>query len=84
MVTVNWDLYKPSGKWAYGGLATFDAPDGWVDTKTLLGLVAAHQNEVSRGSIINGGYFVVIKETSECMSDPAYKGFLCRMVPPSF
>ena len=81
LVTVNWDLYKPSGKWAYGGQATFPQPEGYLETPNLLMLVAHNQNEVGNHCIIDGGYTVVIKETAECMADPEYKGFLCRMVP---
>lgn len=80
-VTVQVDLFKPSGKWAYGFKSTFDAPLGWVDDAALLALIAANQSEVSANAITNGWYSVYIKETDECMADPVYQGFLCRLIP---
>lgn len=79
-VTVQVDLFKPSGKWAYGFKSTFDTPPGWIGTNDLLALIADNQKEVTPGCVVDGSYSVYIKETDECMNDPAYQGFLCRLV----
>jgi len=80
MIRVNFDLYKQGGKWAYGGVAIIDQPEGYVDDVTLLRLIASGQQEVTPAAILNGGYTVIIKETPETMLDPQYQGFLCRMI----
>lgn len=80
-VTVNVDLYKPSGKWAYGFKSTFDQPDGYIDDERLLFLISVNQDQVGPRAVTHGDYTAVIKETEECMNDPEYKGFLCRMIP---
>lgn len=80
-VTVQVDLFKPSGKWGYGFKSTFDAPVGrYVEDQELLLLVALNQSEVAPAAVTNGTYDVYIKETDECMADPDYKGFLCRLI----
>lgn len=79
---VQWDLYKESGKWAYGGKATFDVPKGFIDDAQLLKLVATapDQNQVHPNTILDRHYMVVIKETEETMDSPTYVGFLCRVI----
>lgn len=79
-VTVQVDLFKPSGKWAYGFKSTFESPSQWVEDTALLRLISENQSEVSPSAVTNGSYDVYIKETDECMARPEYKGFLCRLI----
>lgn len=79
-VTVQVDLFKPSGKWAYGFKSTFDVPSPYVENAALLDLISKNQSEVSPTAVTGGSYDVYIKETEECMNDPKYQGFLCRMI----
>ena len=78
---LNVDLYKPSGKWAYGFSVWIEQPLGYVETRQLLQFIAVNQKEVTPAAVVNGSYHVVIKETPESMENPHYTGFLCRMVP---
>lgn len=80
-VTVQVDMFKPNGKWAYGFKSTFNAPiTGYVEDQQLLLLIGLNQNEVVPHAVTNGTYDVYVKETDECMNDPDYKGFLCRLI----
>jgi len=57
--TVTWKLYKPSGKWAYGGTAEIPSKHYWDDNK-LLADIEANQTEVIVNTITEGYYFVTI------------------------
>lgn len=74
------DLYKPSGKWAYNCDCTIPAPSGYCSDELLLGLIARAQKDVTPSAVTRRDYMVVIKETKECMDDPEYQGFLCRVI----
>lgn len=74
------DLYKPSGKWAYNCDCTITPPSGYCSDDLLLSLIANAQDQVTPSCVTRRDYIVVIKETKECMDDPDYQGFLCRMV----
>lgn len=81
-INVQWDLYKASGKWAYGGVVELEVRNHhWYSDEELLSMIAANQKEVHAQTIAGRGYHAVIKETEAGMNNPDYKGFLCRMIP---
>lgn len=85
MVKLNVDLYKPSGKWGYGFQVEIPMPHPgvYVQNHELLAEISERQTEVTPSAVTGGSYIAVIKETDECMNDPEYKGFLCRLIPNS-
>lgn len=83
MIKLSVDLYKPSGKWAYGFSVWIKEPHGYIETEDLLKEISLLQNQVHPACVVDGQYVVVIKESEETVENPEYKGFLCRMVPCS-
>lgn len=74
-VEISWDLYKPSGKWVYGGKVTISGKHAIWDDVLLLQEIDDLQDQVVKGLIVRRSYCCVIKETDAQTDDPDYHGF---------
>lgn len=75
-IKIRWDLYRESGKWAYGG--EVDAPreiNYWNDEATLEH-IDSNQSEVADGVITRRGYDLVLSE----VCDPEEVVFVPRII----
>jgi hypothetical protein len=78
-VEINWNLFKTSGKWAYGGKVTISGSNSIWQPDQLLAEIDGLQEEVIKGTITRRSYLLVISETDTQGADPKYTGqfFTC-------
>lgn len=81
MVEIEFNLYKPSGQWAYGGVCQITGDKPIWETDALLTEIAANQQSVIPEAILGRRYILVIHETREQAKKPGYAGFFCRLYP---
>lgn len=81
MVNIEWNLFKPSGKWAYGGVAEISGNYRVFEAEQLLQEIDDNQTEVVKGTITSREYILVIIETKEQMADSNYHGFYHALYP---
>jgi hypothetical protein len=73
-IEIMWNLYKPSGKWAYGGIVSISGKYRYWDEE-LLQEIDDLQREIQKGIIVNRSYTLVINETPAQMDKPDYTDF---------
>lgn len=81
-IELRFDLFKPSGKWAYGGKVMISGQYHLWDTAQLLEEIDANQSEVVKGLIKKRNYLLVISETEEQMSAKEYNNFYTHCFMP--
>lgn len=81
MINLNFNLFKTSGKWAYGGEVRISGQFPIYEPEELLAEIERNQNVVIAGTIVGRSYHLVIMETDAQQNDPDYKNFYTAMYP---
>jgi hypothetical protein len=86
-ILIRFDLYSTGGKWKYGGEVEVQyrevlSPEVLFDEQRLLRDVDRNQNEVIRGTVVSGDYFVVLSDSPEQRRNPAGHFFMNRLYSP--
>lgn len=79
-IKLTWNLFKESGKWAYGG--EVEVSGTWhIWDDELLQEIDDLQTEVRDGLITSRSMTLVIMETKEQQEKPDYHGFCAQLYP---
>ena len=78
--TIKWNLYKTTGKWAYGGEAEISAENFYFNHDELLADIEANQKEVCKGTITKRSLIFVVDGDKD---NPNHDHpFITRLFPP--
>lgn len=78
VIKCRWDAYKTTGKWYAGQEIDIPSHLAGQPSAAVLAHIRTAQKQVSDGSF--DSFHHVIRETDTQMADPAYTGFMHRLI----